>query len=196
MGRRAKEGIDWIGIESEYRIGYKSPVEIAKNFGITRQAIEKRAKQEGWERNLTGRVQHAALEIVARHEAAEGQDVIQANAERLASVELTQRDDIRRLRGIVAKMMDAIEPQLDNPDDFKHLGDLFKEAEEGDTGKLYALYRKAVALPTTVSMGKQLADTLKVLIELERKVLRMDETQNNNSASSVDDMLRRIAQGA
>ena len=50
-----KSGADWERIELDYRAGVKSLREIASEHGITEGAIRKRARRDGWERDLSVR---------------------------------------------------------------------------------------------------------------------------------------------
>ena len=51
---------DWEAIESAYRAGVLSVRELAGKYGISHQAISKRAKKDGWERDLKAKVQAKA----------------------------------------------------------------------------------------------------------------------------------------
>ncbi|MBK9497321.1 MAG: hypothetical protein IPO08_22935 [Xanthomonadales bacterium] len=142
------------------------------------------------------RIQMAVAEKVARTVAAESNDVVEANANAIAAVEITQRKDIRELREMVAMLAEECRAQVKNPADFEKLGELMaKDDGDGSIDKLNELYRKVVSMPGRISAVKQLAETLKILIELERKVLKMDAADSQKS-TAVDDLLRRIAQGA
>jgi hypothetical protein len=201
MTRRGR--IDKTAVAADYRAGIKSNRIIAEDHGVSEAYVRKLAREGGWERDLAGQVRARAAEKVARTEALascatdiDEINIIEVNAEAMAQVELTQRQDIKRLRNIVSKLMDMIEPQLEHPEEFRALGKLM--AQEGDSSsvdRLNELYRKVIALPTTVDMAGRLAQTLKILIELERKVLKMD-SDGANQASTVDDLLRRIGKGA
>ena len=57
MGRRSD--IDWEGVEREYRIGQISVAHLAVKFGVERASINRRAKREGWTRDLTDQVRAA-----------------------------------------------------------------------------------------------------------------------------------------
>lgn len=57
---------DWEAIESAYRAGVMSIREIASQYEITHQAISKRAKKEGWERDLKAKVKARAENLVAK----------------------------------------------------------------------------------------------------------------------------------
>jgi hypothetical protein len=48
--------IDWEAIEREYRAGQVTVVEIGRQHGLSHTAINKRAKRDGWTRNLADRV--------------------------------------------------------------------------------------------------------------------------------------------
>ena len=192
MAGKPKVGVNWIAIEAEFRAGIKTIEHIAAGHGITDAAIRKKAKQNGWERNLTERIQMAAAEKVARTAAAEGQDVIEANANMIATVELTQRKDIRELRDMVSMLAAECRAQVTDPELFKQLGEMMASPDEdGTPDKLAEMYRKVIALPGRVTLVKQLAETLKILIELERKVLKMDQDTKQNG-NNIEDMLRRI----
>ena len=57
MGRRSD--IDWEGVERQYRIGQISVAHLAVKFGVERASINRRAKREGWTRDLTDQVRAA-----------------------------------------------------------------------------------------------------------------------------------------
>ena len=48
--------VDWEKIEGDYRAGVKTLREIAEERGITHGAINKRAKRDGWTRDLTAKI--------------------------------------------------------------------------------------------------------------------------------------------
>lgn len=52
MSAPPKPGIDWTEIERRYRLG-ESANALAKEFPVTRQAIEKRVRRQGWPRDET-----------------------------------------------------------------------------------------------------------------------------------------------
>ena len=56
---------DWEAIERAYRAGLLSFREIASSQGITHVAINKRAKRDGWERNLKAKIHAKADALVS-----------------------------------------------------------------------------------------------------------------------------------
>ena len=189
---KPKEGVNWIAIEAEYRAGIKSLRDIGALHGVSAATISNKAKDQGWERNLQERIQMAVQEKVARTVAASSDDVVQANADALVTVELTQRQDIKNLREMVAMLAEECRAQVKNPADFEKLGELMaKDDGEGSVDKLNELYRKVVSMPGRIQAVKQLAETLKILIELERRVLKMD-VDLSGKGSGIEDVLRRL----
>ena len=51
-----RKSVDWEAIEREYRAGQLTVVEIGRQHGLSHTAINKRAKRDGWTRNLANRV--------------------------------------------------------------------------------------------------------------------------------------------
>lgn len=67
----AKDKPDWERIGAEYRAGVKSIREIARAHGISETAIRKRAKKEGWKRDLTNEVRQRSKQSLTERTAAE-----------------------------------------------------------------------------------------------------------------------------
>lgn len=61
---------DWEAIESAYRAGVMTIREITFQYATTNHAISKRAKKEGWERDLKAKVKAIAENLVAKREVA------------------------------------------------------------------------------------------------------------------------------
>lgn len=57
---------DWERIELDYRAGVKTLRQIAGEHGITHAAIAKRAKAQGWERDLSLKIQAKADQLVTK----------------------------------------------------------------------------------------------------------------------------------
>jgi DNA-binding MurR/RpiR family transcriptional regulator len=51
--------VDWEAIEKQYRAGVLTVREIARQGGVSHTAINKRAKDSGWPRDLTAKVREA-----------------------------------------------------------------------------------------------------------------------------------------
>lgn len=108
---------DWEAIESAYRAGLRSIREIASQHGITHGAINKRAKRDGWERDLKAKIKAKADALVSKREvskqvstetATSERILIEANAEVIANVRMEHRGDIRRARELINTLFDEL----------------------------------------------------------------------------------------
>ncbi len=68
-----RKQIDWEKIEADYRAGILSVREIAASQGITHGAINKRARRDGWERDLAARIKAKADAVIIPKEVDEFQ---------------------------------------------------------------------------------------------------------------------------
>ena len=192
----ARKAVDWESVEREYRAGIRSLKDIGVEFGVSDAGILKRAKREEWQRDLTERIRakaeakvSAALvsEKVSAESNANERIVVEANAQVIADTVLNQRRDVSRSRSIVQKLFDELEAQGDGLEDLAMLGEAL---ESGDEEKLAQIARKVIAFPSRVDSAKKLAESLRTLVELERKVLRIKDDMN------LDDFAKKIGEGA
>ena len=170
---------DWERIELEFRAGILSLREIASADGnVTEGAIRKRAKRDGWERDLGAKIQARADVLVRKAEVRKEvrtrttvseRDIIEANAERIAQVRSEHRGDITRMRSLVLKLLGECEAEAADPAMFTRLGEILRSPDENGTDRLNDAYQKAISLPQRIKGVKELADTLKVLVALERE---------------------------
>lgn len=196
---------NWEAIERDYRAGVRSLEMIGQEYGVTKGRISQVAKAKGWSRDLNAKIKAKAEEKVAQsvlnetlnadlnaqRKVAEDQ-VVEANAELIAQKLFGQRSDVTRYRGLINKLTDQLELQLDSPDLFERLAELMSEgAEDGAIDKLNEAYRKVISLPSKVDTAKKLAETLRILIELERKVLKLD-SDSGSGGGNVEDFLAGI----
>lgn len=178
--------IDWEAIEREYRAGQISIAEIARQFEITHPAILKRAKRDGWTRNLASRVKEAVTaklvtDGVTGKTAAETVELVAARAVQVV------RDHKGRI-GRGHKLIDALFGELEQ---VTEAGD-FAEAIEAefpgkDNFKRRAAILRAVELPSRASTLGTLALALKTLVGLERQAFNLDAP--DDPANSVIDKL-------
>lgn len=173
-----KKAPDWERIEADYRAGVMSVREIAASQGITHGAINKRAKRDGWERDLTAKIKAKADALVSKREvssqvstekAATDKAIVDANAEAIARIRLSHRSDIVRSRTLVMSLLSELEGQTENRELFEKLGELMMSPDENGRDKLYEAYQKVISLSGRTSTMKALSDSLKTLVGLERE---------------------------
>lgn len=180
-----KKLADWLLIEADYRTGIKPLRQIASEHGIVESYIRKRAAKEGWERDLSARIQAKAEELV-RKEAVRKEtvrtevrkhnrvlenenEIIEANANLQKDVVLSHRKDIKRLRNL----LNVQAAELENID-----------------GSDLDLSKRIKAL-------KDLGDTLKGLICIEREAygidVRFEEKEEKLVVFDATETARRVA---
>ncbi|HEM8199945.1 TPA: hypothetical protein U2M28_004019 [Providencia stuartii] len=189
---------DWEAIESAYRAGVMSIREIASQYEITHQAISKRAKKEGWERDLKAKVKARAENLVAKREVASlvatekaisERQLIEANAEVIANVRMEHRGDIRRARELTNNLFDELSAECADVPALRKLGELMFSPDDNGRGKLNEIYHSIISLPERVKSAKALSETLKNLVGLERQAYGLDDVQPNKTASQLSELM-------
>ena len=172
---------DWHAVERDYRAGLLSLREVGKLHGVSHVRIQAVAAENGWQRNLTAKIQAKADEIVQRREviAMSVQDeraVIDANAQVIANVRSEHRQDIRRARAIAGALMAELEVQTFDMVLMSELGTLMRNPNEDGMDKLSEIYRKVISMPGRVDTAKKLIETMKSVIGMEREAYGIDST--------------------
>jgi TPR repeat protein len=171
----AASNVDWERVEADYRAGVLSLREIASAHGLSHGAINKRAKRDGWDRDLNAAIQARADAMVARQalraeqraaKKADDRVIVEANAERIAQIRGEHRADITRMRDLALQLLAECEAEAGDPDLFERLGEVIAD---GDEKALNEAYRKAISLPQRIKGVKELAETMRLLVALERE---------------------------
>lgn len=189
----AQAAPDWERIELDYRAGIKTLRQIAGEHGISDTAVRKRAKRDGWERDLAGKIQAKAEAIVQRQALREEyrptpaaeREVIEANALAVADVRLAQRRDIHRSRTTCMRLLDEMEQQAGNEQAalLAQLGEMLRDADDDGRDRLNDMYQRIISLPERAKTMKALADSLRVLVDLERQAFGMDAAAATDAIS-------------
>lgn len=196
---------DWEAIESAYRAGLLSVREIASQQGVTHTAINKRAKRDGWERDLKAKIKAKADSLVSKREvsrlvsterAVSERQLIEASAEVIANVRMEHRGDIRRAREITNSLFDELGAECADVASLRKLGELMIEPDENGRDKLNEIYHSIIAMPERVKSVKALSDALKNLISLERQAYDIDGPEGDNSVKRLSDLMDSLSQGA
>ena len=200
MAPSEKPAPDWERIEADYRAGLLSVREIASSQGISHTAIQKRAKMEGWERDLAAKIKAKAEALVAKREVAKSvametaateRVIVEANAEVIAGVRMSHRQDIARARKLAMTLLEELEVETGNVDLFEELGEILRSEDDKGQDKRNDVYRKVISSAGRIDGMKKLAETLKVLISLEREAYGLAETERPPSDNS--QLLKEIA---
>lgn len=202
-----KRVIDWDSIEKHYRAGIRSLKNIGDEFGVSDAAIIKRAKRDGWARDMKAKIDAKVAEKVSAA-AVSGEVsaqtkltervIVEANANIIASAELVQRSDVILGLDVNRGLLQEI-ATLSNPrfaDMLETLAIEFDESGPGPTGawktdKNNELYRYIISLAGRCKMAKDVAASHTAYIATQRKVLRMEEDANKGE-NAVDAMLAGV----
>ncbi|MDQ2256432.1 hypothetical protein [Enterobacter soli] len=174
---------DWEAIETAYRAGVMSLREIASQHGISEGAIRKRAKRDDWSRDLNAKIQQKADDLVRKQEVRRTvrnestlteRVLIEATAEVIATVRMEHRGDIRRARELTNTLFDELGAQCADVIALEQLGDIMFDPDDKGRDRLNEIYQKVISLPSRVKSMKDLSDSLKTLIGLEREAYSIE----------------------
>lgn len=195
-----KKPTDWERIEADYRAGLLSVREIASANGVSHTAIQKRAKADGWSRDLGAKIKARADALVAKREVATqvaidrvetDRGLIEANAEVIATVRLNHRKDISAARTLAMSLLDELSHQTGNRDLYEKLGELLldttgDEKESAAQSKRWQAFQAAMSLGGRTKVMKDLGDTLHKLIGLEREAYGIAEAPKKLEVTGKD----------
>ena len=193
MDDKKPRQLDWERIGAEYRAGKLSLREIGRQHGCSEGAIRKRAKADGWERDLQARVDEAVRNKLVRAEvrknaisAATENEVVEAAAAASVHVVLSHRKDVAKLRELEERFLD----------------ELGGEGGE-EPKKLYITQYQGKVVQEVVGLTvTEKASTLQSLamvrfkrIEIERKVFNIDGERERSPGEALDNILQDIMRG-
>lgn len=181
--------IDWEAVEIQYRAGIRSLKDIGAEFGVSDAAIIKRAKRDSWVRDLRAKI-HARAEakvsaaVVSAEVSAltkiNERQVIEEASDQIVNVRLGQRKDIQRSRNIVMCLLGELELQTgrDTVAMLEQLGEMLRKEDDKGMDRLNDLYQKIISLPGRAKTMKDLGESLRVLVGLERQAFGLDDKDN------------------
>lgn len=202
----ARSHADWDSVEIAYRAGIKTLRQIADEHGVTHGAINKRAKVRGWTRDLKAKILAKAQDKVSKAQVSSEvskkalvteQQVVEANAEVIASADLLNRSDvvlgINLGRGQLEELAALSRP--DFTERLAWLGEMMRSEDLQGMDKSNDLYRYVIGMSGRVKSLKDIVASIATMIQLQRKILKLDDDADRNQ-TAVDDLLRKINQGA
>lgn len=184
-----KPQIDWERIELDFRAGIKSLREIAAGSGTSHVNIAKRAKAQGWVRDLTEKIKAKADELVNKASVntpvnkaspAAEKTTVEAVASTQATIRLAHRADIERTRRLCMSQMQELEQQSTAPELLAEVAEILtgtppEEMTKAQRAKLADAAAKAGSLQSRSGTLRALSESLKVLIALERQAFGIRE---------------------
>lgn len=198
---QAKAPPNWEAIERDFRMGVRAVTAIAEEHGITEGAIRKRAKRDGWVRDLNAKVRAKADDLVRKAEVraqvredqrlTESRQIeVEANIQK--EIRLAERADIRRARALCMKLLTELEQQTDQVPELQELGELLRKPDDKGQDKLNDIYQAVISLPERTKTMKALAEALRILVSLEREAFGIDAHPDAGSEGDKDFLERLL----
>jgi hypothetical protein len=175
----ARKLVDWDALAPHYRAGVRSLKDIGAQFEVSDAAIIKHAKKEGWTRDLKGKIKAKAdakvsaamvsAEVSAQTKLTEAL-VVEVESQVQARIRLAHRNDIAKSRALAMTLLAELEQATGERELVSQLRDALAEQEE-PAGKAVLLqaWHRVMGIGGRVKTMKELADTLKTLVGLERE---------------------------
>lgn len=182
----AKPKTDWEAIEREYRAGQLSVSEIGRQHGVSHTAINKKAKLQGWTKNLAAKVRQVVSDRLVSDEVstANARETVEAAASRVVDVVRSHRKDISTGRLMVQALFEELAEATEKRDEIEEaIEDETAGSSPGNMKRRAAMLR-AVALPSRASTMQSLAGAVKTLVQLERQAFNIDSQPDDDGAPS------------
>jgi len=177
---------DWEAIEREFRAGQLSTREIGRQHDISHAAINKRAKAEGWVKDLAAKVRREVSNRLVSTQVSNGnaREAVETAAARGVELVRQHQSSLGRANRIAETLMAELERGCDRLDEIE---DAIAEetADDANANRRNAML-KAVSLPARAGTLRELSQALKNLIPLERQAFNLDDGGSDEPATKAD----------
>lgn len=172
---------DWEALEVDYRAGITSIRELARQYDVSDTAIRKKAKADGWERDLTEKVHERVRSKLVRAEVRAlntrepvrtDAEIIEAAAETAVQVVQIHRRDVRNGRLICAALFAELQDTSANREMIAECIDSETQDDLSPTRRNQMM--KAISLPTRARAMLDLSAAMKNLVAVERQAFSLD----------------------
>jgi hypothetical protein len=186
-----RKTIDWEKVEAEYRAGQFSVREIGRQNGVSHVAINKKAKAEGWTRDLAAKVRQEIKNRLVTGPVTNVNTKAAVETAVARGIELVRQHStiLSRTNGIIAKFLDELDAESD------HIADIEAEIEletasDRSPQRRNAMLR-AISLPSRAATVRELSAAIKNVIPLERQAHNLDTDDGSNDGSTFTFKLTR-----
>lgn len=189
---------DWEAIEREFRAGQLSVSEIGRQHGVSHTAINKRAKKDGWTRDLTEKVRKEVSARLVSPEVSESnaRQAVETAAARGVALVRSHQASLGRANRIAERLMAELETSTEHNEAIE--AEIWAATEADTNGQRRNSMMKAVSLPSRAATLRELSQTLKNLIPLERQAFNLDASAGNDDPATKGDLataLQRLSNG-
>lgn len=206
-----RKQIDWDLVEVQYRAGVRSLKDIGEEFGVSDAGILKRAKRDGWTRDLAAKIKAkadakvsaaAVSAEVSVAKAANEAAVVEANAENQAQIRIAHRQDIARTRRLFYTLLSDLEVVSDGEGQevIEKMTEILETPPDGESAEAAAKrvdrMRKKLNelfdMSTRIDGAKKVTEMLEKLVRLERQAHGIDDAEDRGK-TKVEDLLDNVA---
>lgn len=188
----APKKIDYERMEPDWRAGLLSPRQIAAKYteatgqAVSHAAVIKHFTKENIQRDLGAKIKAKADAMVTeamvtgsvtRKPSKPDKEIIEEGAVQVATIKLSHRKDIERARKLTNALMAELEAQTDPATLalLQELGVLLRTEDDNGNDRRNDLYQKVISLSERSKTMKTLADSLRIVVDLERQAFGMDK---------------------
>lgn len=170
--------IDWEAIERAFRAGVLSIREIAKLNDVSDKAIRNRAKDAGWQRDLTERVNEKVRTELVRSESAleartNEREIVEVAAATVVQVVRGHRSRIKQGNELVELLTKQLLDVAGKRDEFEAV--IEATTADDKSAERYSRLMKAVSLGTHATIAVNLAAATKTWVSLERQAFNIKD---------------------
>lgn len=193
-GATTRRKIDWEAVERDYRTGRHTLRELERLHGVSYAEISRRAKKDGWTKDLRDAIKQATDAAVLLENVSKAQkditETVLIAAELNKQVILGHRTDLKSTRDVAATMLHELSVASLLAEDQELLSQVLagSGAEPVDEARARAAVQKALSITTRIQGVKALADTFDKLQVAERRAFGLDEKTGKDAGSGLQEM--------
>lgn len=198
MADTNRRSTDWESIEREYRAGQLSIAEIGRINGISHVAILKRAKRDGWQRDLSQRIKQAvtARLVTDGVTGTNTREAVEAAASRGVEVVRQHRRAIGRGRDLTLRLLDELDAATTKVGELQAM--IEADTISDKTSQRRNAMMRAVELPSRAGVIKDLSAAAKNWVSLERQAFSLGDEGGVDEPATKGDVraaLGKLSQG-
>ena len=167
---------DWAWAQSQYELGKLPPAAVAREIGVSVGRLTGQAQRAGWVKDPLAAARVAAENraiLTAQAEVERGR-IERITAQMQSKVLVSHRQDIKQARLLAQSLLTELSAVTVNIELFDDLGEALRSEDDRGRDKLNDIYQRVISLPQRSQTLSSLAQTLKVLILLERQAFGIE----------------------
>ena len=184
----------WLEIQALYIAGIETLKDIGQKYGVSAASIAQMASRKGWERDAHGKAKLLAQEKINDElgKNALTPTIVEAIADKIVLIDEKHKAEVSRARSIAQSLLDELEA-ISGMEGDANLQELGEIVLSGCPMRLKHAYNKVIGLNNKVGLIKTLTDTLKTLVQLEREIYNMTNSDGDKVEDALANVLNSIA---